>query len=269
MSIQPTIKKIKRAFDSADSSVEVSESRGVRSLHLGGDAIQSAMRLSAPDQLELAYTRAMMSFLLFNPAPRELLMIGLGGGSIARFVHERMLGSRLDVVEINAQVVAAARSFFGVPADDGRLKVVLADGGAYVRKLSKPVEILLLDAFDDGRSVSALATRSFYNACYAALKPGGLLVVNFIEDEPRFNTYLQRIEQCFDQRVLTLPSEDRVNNIVLAFKQRPSRVTIDALKKNARLLKRRYGLPFDQFVRDLLNYNDRSAAFLRVKRNTD
>lgn len=265
MSIPHTVKKTRRAFSSAASSVEVSESRGVRTLHLGGDAIQSAMRLSAPDQLELAYARAMMSFLLFNPAPRKLLMIGLGGGSIARFVHQRMPDSQLDVVEVNAQVVAAARSFFGVPFDDERLKVVLADGGAYLRKLSKPVEVLLLDAFDDGRSVAALATQRFYDSCYAALKPGGLLLVNFIEDEPRINTYLARIEQSFGNRVLILPAEDRVNNIVLAFKQRPSRVAIDALKKNARTLKRRYELPFDQFVHDLLDYNDSSAAFLRVK----
>ena len=74
------------------SSVEVSEEDGVRSLHLGGDAIQSSIRLDRPDELALDYTRAMMAFLLFQPLPREVLMIGLGGGSMARYIHQRMPG---------------------------------------------------------------------------------------------------------------------------------------------------------------------------------
>ena len=61
--------------------VVVSEEEGVRYLHLGGDHIQSAMRIDAPDELELDYTRTTMAFLLFHPRPRECLMVGLGGGS--------------------------------------------------------------------------------------------------------------------------------------------------------------------------------------------
>jgi spermidine synthase len=79
---------------SGRASVEVSEEDGVRSLHLGGDAIQSAIRLDRPDELALDYTRAMMAFLLFQPSPREVLMIGLGGGSMARYIHQRMPGTR-------------------------------------------------------------------------------------------------------------------------------------------------------------------------------
>ena len=60
----------KKIFRSArDDEIDVSESSGVRSLHLGTPAIQSAMRLARPDALELAYTRTMMAFLLFHPDP--------------------------------------------------------------------------------------------------------------------------------------------------------------------------------------------------------
>jgi spermidine synthase len=255
--------RLKRLL-SGKASVEVSEKKGVRTLHLGGDAIQSAMRLSAPDRLELAYTRAMMSALLFNGTPRDILMIGLGGGSIARFAHERMPSSRMTVVEINPKVVAAARSFFGVPFDDERLKVEVADGGAYVRAHPLSCDLLLLDAFDDGRSVKSLATQSFYDACAACLRPGGVFSVNFIEDEPRFPAYLKRIENAFQGRVLVMPSEDRVNNIVLAIKDGPVRVAIANLKRQGRALKRRHELPFDVFVRELLVHNERSNAYLRV-----
>jgi spermidine synthase len=259
---------VRRLFGRRRSSVEVSEARGVRTLHLGGEAIQSAIRLSRPGELELAYTRAMMAFLLFEPAPRDLLMIGLGGGSVARFVHERMPGTRTTVVEISPQVVAAARTFFGLPEDDERLAVVVADGAHQVPAVRAGCDALLLDAFEDGRSVRTLATQAFYDACCAALRQGGVFVVNFIADEPRFGTYLARIERAFAGRVLCMPSEDRVNMIVLGLKRPATRVAIEPLKHAARELKARYGLPFDRFLRDLVAHNPGSAAFLRFVRST-
>ena len=104
------------------SSVAVSESGGVRYLHIGGDAIQSAMRLARPDHLELHYNRAMMGFLLFHPVPRRVFMIGLGGGSMARFLHRAYPRSRVTAVEVNPEVVAAARRYFDLPADGPPLK---------------------------------------------------------------------------------------------------------------------------------------------------
>src|SRR5512147_2347829 len=95
----------------ARTSVEVSERDGVRYLHLGSDTIQSAMRIARPDDLELSYTRCMLAFLLFVPMPLHVLMIGLGGGSLAKYVLSRMPLTRVTAVEINPQVIAAARQF--------------------------------------------------------------------------------------------------------------------------------------------------------------
>jgi len=260
------MRSLKRLLGRKGSSVEVSESRGVRTLHLGGEAIQSAMRLSAPDRLELAYTRAMMAFLLFAPAPRDILMVGLGGGSIARFVHERLSRTRITVLELSPKVVAAARTFFGLPADDRRLKVIVGDGAGHVAAHRSACDVFLLDAFDDLRSVRTLATEAFYAACRDALRPGGLFVVNFIADEPRFGRYLARIERVFDGRVLCLPSQDRMNMIVLAFRGRVDPIRIAPLKRAARALERELGLPFDRFVRDLGAHNPGDATHIEFGR---
>ena len=114
------------------SAVAVSENAGVRFLHIGGDAIQSAMRLSKPDRLELHYTRAMMGFLLFHPKPRQVLMIGLGGGSMARFLHKAFPRSRVTALDVSPEVVAAARRYFDFPAEGPRLSAVLEDGASWV-----------------------------------------------------------------------------------------------------------------------------------------
>ena len=181
--------RAKSWFTRRRASVEVSEEDGVRSLHLGGDAIQSSIRLDRPDELALDYTRAMMAFLLFQPLPREVLMIGLGGGSMARYIHQRMPGTRTTVVEINAKVLAAARSMFHFPADDARLKVEIADGADYVCEHAGSADVLLVDGFDDGKQPAALCTQAFYDAAYAALRPGGVMAVNFMAEERKLDVF--------------------------------------------------------------------------------
>jgi spermidine synthase len=247
------------------SSVEVSEEDGVRSLHLGGDAIQSSIRLDRPDELALDYTRAMMAFLLFQPLPREVLMIGLGGGSMARYIHQRMSGTRTTVVEINAKVLAAARSMFHFPADDARLKVEIADGADYVRDHSSSTDVLLVDGFDDGNQPAALCTQAFYDAAYAALHSGGVMAVNFMAEERKLDVFLQRIENSFDERVVCLKAADRVNVIAFAFKRQPQELAWAELRKRARQLKKSHDLPLEEFVNGLKELNPHTQAKLRLR----
>ena len=246
------------------SSVEVSEEDGVRSLHLGGDAIQSSIRLARPDELALDYTRAMMAFLLFQPLPREVLMIGLGGGSMARYIHQRMPGTRTTVVEINAKVLAAARSLFHFPADDARLKVEIACGADYIAGCADTADVLLVDGFDDGKQPAVLCTQAFYDAGYAALRAGGVMAVNFMAEEKKLDAYLQRIEKSFDGQVACLTAADRVNVIAFAFKRQPRQIAWAELNKRARQLKKTHDLPLDDFIAGLKKINPHTRSALRL-----
>ena len=254
-----------KGWFSRHASVEVSEEDGVRSLHLGGDAIQSSIRLDRPDELALDYTRAMMAFLLFTPQPREVFMIGLGGGSMARYIHQRMPETRTTVVEINPKVLAAARSMFHFPADDARLKVEIADGADYVREHPESADVLLVDGFDDGRQPAALCTQAFYDAAYAALRPGGVMVVNFMAEERKLDVYLQRVENSFDERVVCLHAADRVNLIAFAFKRYPRELAWAELKKRARQLKDIHDLPLEDFVAGLKELNAHTQSKLKLQ----
>jgi spermidine synthase len=139
---------------------------------------------------------------------------------------------------------------------------MLADGAKYVPTRRAACDVLLLDAFEDGKSVRALATQPFYDACRAALRPHGVLAANFMSDEPRLGTYLARIERAFEGRVLCLPSADRENTIVIALRRPVSRLALAPLLRTARELKRRYALPFDRFLRDLVERNPATRDYL-------
>src|SRR5258708_38074937 len=79
-----------RLFDGSYDKPFIVDSGVRRYLHFDLDTVQSAMRLDDPEKLSLRYTRKMMAFLLFNRAPARILLLGLGGGSLAKFCYRRL-----------------------------------------------------------------------------------------------------------------------------------------------------------------------------------
>lgn len=235
---------------SSDDGLEVTEERGVRTLHLGSRAIQSAMRTSRPWDLELAYTRAMMGFVMFNPQPQEVLMIGLGGGSLAKFIRRHREQARVTAVEIDPRVIAAARAHFELPPDDATLSVIEADGALYVRQHPASADVILLDGFDAGNQVAALATQTFYDACRRALRPGGILVVNLWGRDRDFAEYFARLTRAFDGEIGWLSVQDKTNVIVFGFSEPGAAGRLAAAQPALADLSKRWGLDLRGFARD-------------------
>jgi len=233
-----------------DEGLEVTEERGTRTLHLGSRAIQSAMRVNRPWDLELAYTRAMMGFLMFNPMPQDVLMIGLGGGSLAKFIRKQRPQTHVIAVEIDPRVVAAARAHFELPPDDATLSVVEADGAVYVRQHPGSADVILLDGFDAGNQVEALATQTFYAACRRVLKPGGILVVNLWGRDSEFAEYFARLTRAFDGEVGWISVQNKTNVIVFAFADPGASARLEAARPQLADLSKRYGLDLRGFARD-------------------
>jgi spermidine synthase len=240
--------------------VEISEKHGVRYLHLGGPAVQSAMRIRAPYALELEYTRAMMAFLLFHPAPRRIALIGLGGGSVAKFIHRHLAESRLTAVEVNPSVAAAARSHFSLPADDARLNVVIGDGAGYIAQRTGDLDALLVDGYDANRIVEALASPVFYARCRAALAPGGVAAFNLWGNDRFFDTYFERIARAFDDHTLLLPAEKKGNIQLFAFQPPLPDTSFAALTARGKRLEAELGLEMPAFVARMRHFNPVSAT---------
>ncbi len=240
----------------------VREQRGVRELCVGSEAIQSAMRVGDPFALELDYTRCMMAFLLFHPAPREALMIGLGGGSLAKFCHRRLPRLRTRVLERDARVIEAAREHFHLPPDDARLVVEHGDGAAALAP--ECCDLLVVDGFDDESMPAALVSPAFLDAAWGALRDPGALVMNFMDDDPTLDRSLERLERAFGGAVLCLPALRDPNVIALALRGAPAAMKWAELRARAGALEPRYGLPFARYVERLRRMNRWTAEELLV-----
>ncbi len=251
-----------RKPETDNESVYISEKLGVRALHIGSDTIQSAMRITRPNELEIAYTRSMMAFLLFNPDPRQLLMIGLGGGSLAKFICQRLPQAHTVAVEVNPRVVAVAREFFHLPAHCQRLQVIVADGSAYLSECEQRADIIMVDGYDAQSQVAALATPAFYRDCARVLGDAGILVVNLWGGDRNFTDCVDRLARAFNGLVACLPAGKPGNVVALAFKRSPGRPHWKELRRRAQALEGALGLEFPSFVQQLAQMNPHDSEQL-------
>lgn len=226
-----------------------------RRLHLGWGCVQSTLLRHEPHTLVAQYARKMMAFLLVNPAPRRLLMLGLGGGELARFCHHRLPHTDITVVEIDPEVIAL-RDEFCIPRDDGRFRVIREDGAQYVRDMREPVDAILVDAFDRRGVASSLATDDFHAAAAAALTRPGVLAMNFWGAPERVVANIHPARRAFgaNLRLVTAPN----GNLVLFAAHQPLPSTwTTALDQRATRLKQVLQLDFPHYLRRMCQMESR------------
>lgn len=187
------------------------------SMHFDMDSIQSVMRKHDPAHLVLGYSRTIMGFLFFQPAPAHIAMIGLGGGSLAKYCTKILPDARFTAVEINPRVIAL-RDKFKVPRDSHLFSVLHADGAEYVSDQSERVDVLLIDGFNEAGHAAELCSAEFYDNCHAKLKDGGVLAVNLLTSDPAFDTYTSRIRRSFRDNLLVIEADTPGNAIAFACK---------------------------------------------------
>lgn len=191
------------------------EYRGALTLHFEPQAIQSRMLRDAPDELVLGYTKAMMGFLLFHPAPARVAMIGLGGGSMAKYCLRYLPTVDFTAIEISPEVIAL-RSEFAIPSDNERFRVICGDGADYVRDASNRVDAIIVDGFDASGQPPQLCSQDFYDQCAAKLSDDGVLVTNFWAADVDYGACISRLRNSFGSQVVSVSSEDPENRIVFA-----------------------------------------------------
>lgn len=237
-----------------DNTVEVTEVDGIRQLHLGSKTVQSGMKVSAPTELVFNYSRALMYFLLFRSDIKDLLMIGLGGASVTKYIHGYCPDVNQTVVEINQQVIDVARSHFFMPDNDEKLNVLKGDGLHYMENNPLSHDCLMIDGFDSDGIPDGFCTPDFFDMCYEVLKDNGVFLINLWGSDKNFDIYLQRVEQTFLGRVLVLPTGKPGNIIVFGFKD-PVKLTEKRLRERALKLNHDHTVDFTEFLDKLHEQN--------------
>ncbi|MGC4008468.1 MAG: hypothetical protein QM805_05420 [Pseudomonas sp.] len=234
--------------------VHFSDHGQVRYLHLGTDWVQGSMRLGAPHEIELEYVQRMMAWLLFvepgGVAARHAMQLGLGAGALTKFCR-RQLRMRTTAIEINPQVVAACRGWFRLPAEDGRLRIVIADAGAEIRRPAwqAGVDALQVDLYDHEAAAPVLDSAEFYADCRALLTDDGLMTVNLFGRDASYERSLGHIAAAFGEDAVWAFRPTREGNTVVLAQRQAARPERALLAERAQSIQTRWGLPAPKWLR--------------------
>jgi spermidine synthase len=170
-----------------------------------------------------------------------------------------LLKTRIRVVELDERVVAAAREHFALPKE---VEVEIGDGADALSP--ECCDVLVIDAFQDELHVAELASREFYDGAFLALADPGVLVVNFMNDDPKLDQALQRLERAFGGAVIAMPALYDPNIIAFALKGSCKAIAWRELRDRAQRLEARLGLPFTRYVQRLRSMNRWTASDLII-----
>jgi len=111
----------------------------------------------------------------FLPQPGRMLLVGLGGGSVAKSYAKA--GWRVDAVEIDPVVARYAVRWFGLKADEAT--VYLANGRRFLEEQDPGTyDLIVMDAFGGSSIPFHLVTREVFDLVRSRLKPEGLFAMN-------------------------------------------------------------------------------------------
>jgi spermidine synthase len=107
----------------------------------------------------------------------NILEIGLGGGRTAWYLHKFLPETQVTSVELDPDVVALAKKYFGVH-EEPNFDVIVDDGRMFLKNNIRSYDVILIDAYRAAFVPFHLLTKEFYEVVKSHLKPGGIVALN-------------------------------------------------------------------------------------------
>ena len=236
--------------------VEIYDHQGYRSLYFGGRHLQSRMSLAEPHRLLLPYTWYMMLALLLIEPPRRVLLIGLGAGSLVRFLHHHFPECVIEAVDNSEQVIKLAKGYFQLQ-DTAHVRLHLHDGRLFLERLDGGTlyDLILFDAYDETGLVADIYAREPFSRAARALAPEGILAANLWSGGPQS---AQEIDGLLAQLLpggLLLPVPERGNIVTLRCRRQLEWSRLSRTWQDLHELGQHFGLDFYKMVRVAMRAN--------------
>jgi len=224
---------------------------------LGIEHLQSTVDLNQPEVLQVAYTRTLFASFLFNKKQERILIVGLGGGGMVRFLGSHFPDSKIEAVEIDPAVVKIADRFFETRENPG---IVIHNEDAFVffQDQHTPFDAIYLDAFlrpsvdkIAGGKTARLKTVEFLRTISNHLTSDGVVACNLVKHRSTTPDDISALREVFPTvEIFTVPGTG--NLAVIASKQ-DLELTREEWIARAKSLEAALPvkLPFEDFVRSM------------------
>jgi spermidine synthase len=190
-------------------------------------------------ELPIPYTRFMTVGLAYARDAKRILEIGFGGGRTAWYLHRFLPNSDVTSVELDPDVLALARKYFGV-RDEPNFTVATGDGRLFLKKSTDQYDMIMIDAYRGPFVPFHLLTKEFYTLAKSRLAAGGALVQNVEPTTMLFDSAALTISAVF-QHVDIYYAEGNV--VMVAYDGEAAKP--EALSEAAHVRQKAFGLRYD------------------------
>ena len=114
-----------------------------------------------------------------HPNIRNILVIGAGDGGVVKELTRYSNVEKIDLVEMDPQVVEVCRTYLPENAsklDDERVCIYFDNALRFIRKRHSAYDLIIVDSTDPFGPSEGYFTREFYGICYNALRDDGIMV---------------------------------------------------------------------------------------------
>jgi spermidine synthase len=237
--------------------IEVVEHNNLRYLYIN-QIEQSRIDIHHPEQLTAPLHRCFLASLLFRPLPKTVLLGGLGGGAIARYLHHTYPEIQGCAVEINKDITAIARDYFFFP--EKSWKLVIGDIQQYDKGC---YDLIILDIADHALTPNWLTSEKMLVQLRSQLSSDGVLAINLLpEDASSFQRMLMMIRSVFMRRTLCVSVPGYTSIVVFAFNQQPQHFQSFELKSRAHALTMQCGFDFSMMVEQIYKDNPKGSGVI-------
>lgn len=254
--MKPYDGKVIHSTRDEDGVIDIVEEPTTLSMHFGTRARQTTMFLHDPRALALSYTHCMMMGLLFVEAPRRVLILGLGGGALPKFLLHHFPDCQVDVVEKRQKVVELARAYFHLP-EEPRLRIFVDCAESFLRQEEGDYDIVMVDIHDREGMARALEEKSFFTRCQQLMSERGLLLTNLWSGghQDVLARVKDHLEDCFAGQVMHLPVAGKQNTVALVFNFPIPQGGPRKVRRRANELRDRLGVKFPRLLWELARSN--------------
>jgi len=240
--------------EDSEGSVCVYQRQNQRFLTFGNAVEQSCCNIDSPHQLDHVYTQAMMIGLLLCDDIRSALLLGLGGGSIARALHHARPRMQIHAVEYRQSVIDIAETFFALEKDK-RLHLHCADATRFIKQDSQQHNLIFTDLYLAEGAHSAQKDQNFFADCKERLADNGLLLTNHWCSEYQDSEIARRaLQAVFGNKVLYLHVQGG-NVIGFAFKQELPDLKRNVFFDKAQEISQTLDIPLQRLARNFWRQN--------------
>ncbi|MEI8704257.1 fused MFS/spermidine synthase [Pseudoalteromonas sp. B62] len=197
-----------------------------------------------PDKLVFNYTKLTFASLLVADNPKNVLIIGLGGGTLSNVIHELYPTAKIHNVEIDPAVTKVARDYFNFIEND-LVTSSVQDGRIFIKRAAIKKQMydwIILDAFNGDYIPEHLLTKEFFEEVQSVLAEGGVIAANTFSSSKLYEHESATYHAVFGD-FINVSRENRSNRIILAGLKAPP--TNEQIKAQVKILEPRlakYGI---------------------------